>query len=208
MREIEVKVKTINTSDEKEVQLISSDMVSSPIVQRLEQIDHLNAPKEQTFGQTIENDNLETIQVHNLTNIKREEDLRTERKINNAQLVNKDHYIASHTIQSDLFMPGTGKASQGTSINSKFETTLKKDPNEGRSEIDILMKDSEDYFNSVINQVNQDINPQKSFHSRIKGDFKKTGKIQKNKPKKTKNKMISSLNPKFVQIPNSLSKFS
>ena len=134
----------------------------------MEQINNLKAPKEQTFGQTIEDNNLETIQVHDLNNVRGGEDLRTERKIKNNQLVNQENFLVSHTIQSDPFMPGTGKASQGTSKNSNFEITQKKNTSDANSEIDILVKNSEEYFNSVINQVNQDINPQNSYHPKAK----------------------------------------
>ena len=203
-REIEVKVEpSIQNQEFPQQNIQEIERKPSPIVEKLERIEKDKLSKEQTFGNDY-HENLETIQVHDLKNIKREDEIRTERKKQNKNLVKSKPKNISQTItQNEAINPGTAKASQG---NSNFEMTLKKDISGRKSELDALVKDSEDYFNSVINQMNQDINP-KGNGRRIKEEGKKTGKILKNKaPKRPKKQHISSFDAKIQHSAFSISK--
>ncbi|CAI2377659.1 unnamed protein product [Moneuplotes crassus] len=177
----EISLDTAPKLSEANLEVIAN-LKSSPIVEKLEK-----ASKEQTFGNTTQEENLETIQVHNLEHLKKEE-LRTERKVNDGQLMKAEVVHDTHTT-SQIMTNTTPKDSCDLNMYSNFDMTLRKNPDDRKSELDALMKGSEDYFNSVLNQMHQDLNPipnRKHMSSEIPKPMRKTGKISKNKSKRVK----------------------
>lgn len=202
VREIEVEAKQALETD---INKSFEEDKPRHIIKKLENAQY-TASKEHTFGQTV-NSNVETIQVHNLKNYKKEEERRTERKIQCEALVTSTNKIASNTIhQLDNINPSTTKASNkaqfDNTLASQAELTQKKLPkftsvtkeispissrarrdsviNNKKGDLEDLIQDSELYFNAVLSKMNEDLNPN-TVNMPIDPPKSKPGRIKSNR---------------------------
>lgn len=125
-KEIEVHSRPVECFVEKRGKEIHEDEDEpSPLVRKLQQIDADKGSKEHTFGQKYESAKYDTIQVHNLKNIKKEEDRNTDKKTSHRELIDESRKMPlTGPSQIDRLLATNSNISKGDTINSNLLHTM------------------------------------------------------------------------------------
>ena len=185
---------------------------------------------EHTFGERGSEKGFDSVQIQNMKNPKKDSKVNTERKIEPKQIskISKlydesefdkyqnynsksSQYDAKYENQSNNMISQTEIPQKNISkvdssnllaqkINSNNE--VKYESIKKRSEVDSLIKESEMYFNTVINKMNDDLNPRTL--QKEQNDEPHLGRIRKNKD--MSNNLQTNININLEEKRNFLSK--